>query len=102
MWDTLMNLFDNVVDDEMRNAIGTNAFASAQTALEIGYKIDNVFMVKSAGLGFLDTDKTSPYPWMMAACAVTPGAMPLCLTFFTFIWIECSRDIYGIGTCMGG
>ena len=48
MWDTLMNLFDNVVDDEMRNAIGTNAFASAQTALEIGYKIDNVFMLKSA------------------------------------------------------
>ena len=96
MWDIFMSLFDNTVNNN------ASAFVVAQSALEKGLIIDNIFMVKEAGFGFLSTDKTSPYPWMMAACAVTPGAMPLCLTFFTFIWIECSRDIYGIATCMGG
>ena len=86
------------------NTISKNASASvaAQVALEKGLIIDNIFMVKEAGFGFLSTDKTSPYPWMMAACAITPGAIPLCLTFFTFTWIECNRAIYGVATCMGG
>ena len=84
------------------NAIGNNASVAAQAALEKGLIIDNIFMLKEAGFGFLSTDKTSPYPWMMAACAITPGAMPLCLTFFTFTWIECNRAIYGVATCMGG
>ena len=91
-----MSLFDNTISNNV------SASVAAQAALEKGLIIDNIFMLKEAGFGFLSTDKTSPYPWMMAACAVTPGAMPLCLTFFTFIWIECSRDIYGIATCMGG
>ena len=94
MWDIFMSLFDNV--------IGNNASVAAQAALEKGLIIDNIFMVKEAGFGFLSTDKTSPYPWMMAACAITPGAIPLCLTFFTFTWIECNRAIYGVATCMGG
>ena len=96
MWDIFMSLFDNTISN--------NASASvvAQAALEKGLIIDNIFMVKEAGFGFLSTDKTSPYPWMMAACAITPGAIPLCLTFFTFTWIECNRAIYGVATCMGG
>ena len=94
MWDIFMNLTDN--------AIGNNASVAAQAALEKGLIIDNIFMLKEAGFGFLSTDKTSPYPWMMAACAITPGALPLCLTFFTFTWIECNRAIYGVATCMGG
>ena len=94
MWDIFMNLTDN--------AIGNNASVAAQAALEKGLIIDNIFMLKEAGFGFLSTDKTSPYPWMMAACAITPGAIPLCLTFFTFTWIECNRAIYGVATCMGG
>ena len=89
-----MNLFDNTISN--------NASVAAQAALEKGLIIDNIFMVKEAGFGFLSTDKTSPYPWMMAACAITPGAIPLCLTFFTFTWIECNRAIYGVATCMGG
>ena len=96
MWDIFMSLFDNTVNNN------ASAFVVAQSALEKGLIIDNIFMVKEAGFGFLSTDKTSPYPWMMAACAVTPGAMPLCLTFFTFTWIECSRAIYGVYGCMGG
>ena len=94
MWDIFMSLTDN--------AIGNNASVATQAALEKGLIIDNIFMVKEAGFGFLSTDKTSPYPWMMAACAITPGAMPLCLTFFTFTWIECNRAIYGVATCIGG
>ena len=94
MWDIFMNLFDNTISN--------NASVAAQAALEKGLIIDNIFMVKEAGFGFLSTDKTSPYPWMMAACAITPGAIPLCLTFFTFTWIECNRAIYGVATCMGG
>ena len=94
MWDIFMSLFDNV--------IGNNASVAAQATLEKGLIIDNIFMLKEAGFGFLSTDKTSPYPWMMAACAITPGALPLCLTFFTFTWIECNRAIYGVATCMGG
>ena len=89
-----MNLFDNTISN--------NASVAAQAALEKGLIIDNIFMVKEAGFGFLSTDKTSPYPWMMAACAITPGAIPLCLTFFIFTWIECNRAIYGVATCMGG
>ena len=89
-----MSLFDNTISN--------NASVAAQAALEKGLIIDNIFMVKEAGFGFLSTDKTSPYPWMMAACAITPGAIPLCLTFFTFTWIECNRAIYGVATCMGG
>ena len=96
MWDIFMSLFDNTVNNN------ASAFVVAQSALEKGLIIDNIFMVKEAGFGFLSTDKTSPYPWMMAACAITPGAMPLCLTFFTFTWIECNRAIYGVATCMGG
>ena len=91
-----MSLFDNTVNNN------ASAFVVAQSALEKGLIVDNIFMVKEAGFGFLSTDKTSPYPWMMAACAITPGAMPLCLTFFTFTWIECSRAIYGVYGCMGG
>ena len=94
MWDIFMSLFDNTISN--------NASVAAQAALEKGLIIDNIFMVKEAGFGFLSTDKTSPYPWMMAACAITPGAIPLCLTFFTFTWIECNRAIYGVATCMGG
>ena len=94
MWDIFMSLFDNTISN--------NASVAAQVALEKGLIIDNIFMVKEAGFGFLSTDKTSPYPWMMAACAITPGAIPLCLTFFTFTWIECNRAIYGVATCMGG
>ena len=96
MWDIFMSLFDNTVNNN------ASAFVVAQSALEKGLIIDNIFMVKEAGFGFLSTDKTSPYPWMMAACAIPPGAMPLCLTFFTFTWIECSRAIYGVYGCMGG
>ena len=96
MWDIFMSLFDNTINNN------ASAFVVAQSALEKGLIIDNIFMVKEAGFGFLSTDKTSPYPWMMAACAITPGAMPLCLTFFTFTWIECNRAIYGVATCMGG
>ncbi len=96
MWDIFMSLFDNTINNN------ASAFVVAQSALEKGLIIDNIFMVKEAGFGFLSTDKTSPYPWMMAACAITPGAMPLCLTFFTFTWIECSRAIYGVYGCMGG
>ena len=96
MWDIFKSLFDNTVNNN------ASAFVVAQSALEKGLIIDNIFMVKEAGFGFLSTDKTSPYPWMMAACAITPGAMPLCLTFFTFTWIECSRAIYGVYGCMGG
>ena len=94
MWDIFMSLFDNTISN--------NASVAAQAALEKGLIIDNIFMLKEAGFGFLSTDKTSPYPWMMAACAITPGALPLCLTFFTFTWIECNRAIYGVATCMGG
>ena len=96
MWDIFMSLFDNTVNNN------ASAFVVAQSALEKGLIIDNIFMLKEAGFGFLSTDKTSPYPWMMAACAITPGALPLCLTFFTFTWIECNRAIYGVATCMGG
>ena len=96
MWDIFMSLFDNTVNNN------ASAFVVAQSALEKGLIIDNIFMVKEAGFGFLSTDKTSPYPWMMAACAITPGALPLCLTFFTFTWIECNRAIYGVATCIGG
>ena len=91
-----MSLFDNTISNN------ASASVAAQVALEKGLIIDNIFMVKEAGFGFLSTDKTSPYPWMMAACAITPGAIPLCLTFFTFTWIECNRAIYGVATCMGG
>ena len=94
MWDIFMSLFDNTISN--------NASVAAQATLEKGLIIDNIFMLKEAGFGFLSTDKTSPYPWMMAACAITPGALPLCLTFFTFTWIECNRAIYGVATCMGG
>jgi len=96
MWDIFMSLFDNTISNN------ASASVAAQVALEKGLIIDNIFMVKEAGFGFLSTDKTSPYPWMMAACAITPGAIPLCLTFFTFTWIECNRAIYGVATCMGG
>ena len=96
MWDIFMSLFDNTISNN------ASASVAAQAALEKGLIIDNIFMVKEAGFGFLSTDKTSPYPWMMAACAITPGAIPLCLTFFTFTWIECNRAIYGVATCMGG
>ena len=94
MWDIFMSLFDNTISN--------NASVAAQAALEKGLIIDNIFMAYEAPLGFLSTDKTSPYPWMMASCAITPGAIPLCLTFFTFTWIECNRAIYGVATCMGG
>ena len=96
MWDIFMSLFDNTISNNV------SASVAAQAALEKGLIIDNIFMLKEAGFGFLSTDKTSPYPWMMAACAITPGAIPLCLTFFTFTWIECNRAIYGVATCMGG
>ena len=96
MWDIFMSLFDNTISNN------ASASVAAQFALEKGLIIDNIFMVKEAGFGFLSTAKTSPYPWMMAACAITPGAIPLCLTFFTFTWIECNRAIYGVATCMGG
>ena len=96
MWDIFMSLFDNTISNNV------SASVAAQAALEKGLIIDNIFMLKEAGFGFLSTDKTSPYPWMMAACAITPGALPLCLTFFTFTWIECNRAIYGVATCMGG
>ena len=96
MWDIFMSLFDNTISNN------ASASVAAQAALEKGLIIDNIFMLKEAGFGFLSTDKTSPYPWMMAACAITPGAIPLCLTFFTFTWIECNRAIYGVATCMGG
>ena len=96
MWDIFMSLFDNTISNN------ASASVAAQAALEKGLIIDNIFMLKEAGFGFLSTDKTSPYPWMMAACAITPGALPLCLTFFTFTWIECNRAIYGVATCMGG
>ena len=96
MWDIFMSLFDNTISNN------ASASVAAQVALEKGLIIDNIFMVKEAGFGFLSTDKTTPYPWMMAACAITPGAIPLCLTFFTFTWIECNRAIYGVATCMGG
>ena len=96
MWDIFMSLFDNTISNN------ASASVAAQAALEKGLIIDNIFMLKEAGFGFLSTDKTSPYPWMMAACAITPGAIPLCLTFFTFTWIECNRAIYGVATCIGG
>ena len=96
MWDIFMSLFDNTISNN------ASASVAAQVALEKGLIIDNIFMVKEAGFGFLSTDKTSPYPWMMASCAITPGAIPLCLTFFIFTWIECNRAIYGVATCMGG
>ena len=88
MWD----IIDNVMDEEMRNAIGTNTAASAQQALEVGYKIDHIFMLKEASFGFLTEAKESPYTWMLAAAAVAQ-ALPLALVFFGFGWIECSREI---------
>ena len=65
----------------------------------LGNGIDNIFVMKEASFGFLTESKESPYPWLMAACAVAPGAMPLCLTFFAFGWIECSRAAV---QCLGG
>ena len=95
MWE----FFSNMVGMDMNEVVGTNASASAQQALELGYKIDNVFMVKEGYVGFLTEDKTSPFPWMMASCALAPGAMPLCLAFFGTAWFECAKETV---SCFGG
>ena len=68
----------------------------------VDYQMDHLFVMKEASFGFLTENKESPYPWMLAACAVA-GAMPLCLTYFGVAWLECSRVInQGLQACGGG
>ena len=95
-------MYDMFMDQNLRELIGNNASETAQRSLAVGYQIDHFFMMKEASLGFLTENKESPYPWMLAACAVA-GALPLCLTFFGVAWLECSRVIHqGLAVCGGG
>ena len=87
MWDFV----ERVVDENTRTVCemmsGNCTNIGKHAVLEAGEKIDHFFMMKEASLGFLTDQKDSPYPWMMAACAVS-GALPLCLTFFGVLWLD--------------
>ena len=63
--------------------------------IDIG--LDSLYVIREGAFGFLTESKDSPYPWMFAACAIAPGALPLCLTFFGMAWVECSREIVQCG-----
>ncbi len=87
MWDIVERAVDKEVIEYCTATLGTCTNAGKVAILEAGEKIDHFFMLKEASFGFLTEQKDSPYPWMMAACAVS-GALPLCLTFFGVIWLD--------------
>ena len=84
-------MIETVVDADLREfcntVLGACNHVGKLAVLEAGEQIDHIFMIKEATLGFLTENKESPYPWMLAACAIA-GALPLCATFFVVGYAE--------------
>ena len=99
MWDIIINAVDENVVQEACSKLGTCSNIGKEADMEAAEKVDSFFMVKSGAFGFLTEDKTSPFPWMMASCALAPGAAPLCLAFFGTAWFECAKETVN---CFGG
>ena len=99
MWDIITNVVDKEVTEICTTLGSCNNLLTKTAALEAAEKIDTFFMVKEGAFGFLTEDKTSPFPWMMASCALAPGAMPLCMAFFGTAWFECAKETVN---CFGG
>jgi hypothetical protein len=66
---------------------GTCTNTGKMALLEASEKIDHLFLLKEGAFGFLTEQKDSPYPWMMAACALS-GALPHFLLFMSVIWLD--------------
>ena len=87
MWDIINNEVCNEVVNICNATLGTCNNMGKVAVLEAAENIDHFFMAKEAMFGFLTENKDSPYPWMLAACAVA-GALPLAMTFFGVMWID--------------